>query len=277
MLIEEKIIEHWINHFYGYGSWQAKVWFISYEESGGGLPEDVADKINYFYASHTNTAPALCDIRELYRRVNIRHEGPKGNTFFNRYDYRFGPQAILNNVWKNLIIFLHGYRNEKTPDLLSYQQNIFASPSAEREAWLHLYPLPSPHNHAWYYSWLDLPQLNFLKSRALYQQHLYQQRINLILSNINAYKPELVLMYGMDNVNTLKESVQSFFPDGSFKMIKAIKQQIPQHHVASLNETLMVITTQIPALRHNRIETGFEWEQFGKRLRHGTSSKIADV
>ncbi|MBA4058286.1 MAG: hypothetical protein C0490_26450, partial [Marivirga sp.] len=145
----------------------------------------------------------------------------------------------------------------------------FASPLDHNEALIQLYPLPSPHNHAWYYSWLDLPQLGFLKSRALYQDHLYQRRMHGILSNISTYKPEVVLMYGMDNINALKKSVQEFYPDAKFKMIKATKQQIPQHHRADVNGTTILITTQIPALRHNRIETGFDWEEFGKRVKSG--------
>ena len=35
MLIEENALKYWIDNFYGYGSWQAKFWFIGYEESGG--------------------------------------------------------------------------------------------------------------------------------------------------------------------------------------------------------------------------------------------------
>jgi hypothetical protein len=73
-------------------------------------------------------------------------------------------------------------------------------------------------------------------------------------------------MYGMENINTLKASVQEFFPEGNFKLVKAIKLQIPQHHLAELNGTKLLITTQIPALRHGRVETGFNWELFGRSL-----------
>ena len=70
MLIEEKALKHWIDNFYGYGSWHAKFWFIGYEESGGELPEEVAEKINYFYRVHASAEDGtLCDIRELYRHV----------------------------------------------------------------------------------------------------------------------------------------------------------------------------------------------------------------
>ena len=279
MLIEEKALKHWIDNFYGYGSWHAKFWFIGYEESGGDLPEEVAEKINYFYRVHASEDGTLCDIRELYRHVAVRWDPPSRNAtgkaplFANRYEYRFDSGAVQNGIWKNLIAFVHAYRNEELPDLLAYQKHTFASTSAHNEALIQLYPLPSPHNHAWYYSWLDLPQLGFLKSRNLYQEHVYQRRINSILSNISIYKPEVVLMYGMDNINTLKKSVQGFFPGAKFKMIKATKRQIPQHHQADVDGTTMLITTQIPALRHNRAETGFDWEEFGKRVKSSTSQQ----
>lgn len=268
MLIQEKPLQHWIDHFYGYGSWHARIWFVSYEESGGDVPEDVADRINYFYHRHASATDAtLCDVRELYRHVSLRIDGPKADLFTNRYDYRFDTYAILHGVWKNLIAFAHGYGQEELPDLLEYQKNSFLLPSAHKEALIPLYPLPSPHNHAWYYSWLDLPQFGFLKNRALYLEYMYQRRVDLILHNIGAYKPDIVLMYGMNNINILKQSVQAFFPAAKFKMVKATKLQIPQHHRADFNGTTLLITTQIPALRHNRIETGFDWLEFGRTVK----------
>jgi hypothetical protein len=267
MLIKGEALRHWVDHFYGYGSWHARFWFIGYEESGGDMPEEVADKFDYFHNLHaSSTEPTLCDIRELYRHVTFRADGPKADLFTSRYDYRFDSHAVQHGVWKNLIAFVHGYRNEDLPDLLEYQKNAFASPSLQQEALIQLYPLPSPHNHAWYYSWLDLPKFPFLKSRSLFQEYMYQSRMDNILQNIRTHKPEVVLMYGMDNINTLKESVPQFFPEAKFKMIKAIRQQIPQHHLADLKGTKLIITTQIPALRHNRIETGFDWQELGKCL-----------
>ena len=270
MLIKETELQHWIDNFYGYGSWKARIWFIGYEEGGGDLPEEVAEKFTYFYTTHPpGTGSSLCDIRELYRHVAIRWEGPKAGLFSNLYQYRFDNNAVLHGVWKNLIAFDHGYRNEALPDLLSYQKNSFVSPSAHAQALIKLYPLPGPHNHGWYYSWLDLPQLGFLKSRTLYEEHVYQHRINRILRNISEYKPEVVLMYGMNNINTLKKSVQEFFQGAKFKMVNATKRQIPQHHRTEFNGTTLFITTQIPALRHNRVETGFDWYAFGKMANSG--------
>jgi hypothetical protein len=268
MIIEEKALKHWIDNFYGYGSLKARIWFIGYEEGGGDLPEEVAEKLNYFNRNHPpNTPSKLCDIRELYRNVTLKLDGPKSGLYKNQYEYRFGNYATQHGFWKNLIAFAHGFRNEQLPDLLQYQRNSFLLPSEDNEAFIQLYPLPSSNNHAWYYSWLDMPQFSFLKSRALYQEHVYQNRIQRIAQNILEHQPELVVMYGMDNINGLKQSIQEFFSEAKFKMVKAVKQQIPQHHRANLGGTTLVITTQIPGLRHNRKETGFDWEEFGKMIR----------
>jgi hypothetical protein len=267
MLIEEKKLKHWIDHFYGYGAWEAKIWFVGFEEGGGDVPEEVAEKLDYFHQTHTSNKEAtLCSLRKLYKQVSARLDGPRADLFSNLYEYRFGSKAIQHGVWKNLIAFVHGYRKKKLPNLLAYQKKSFAMPSSQ-EAWLQFYPLPSPHNHAWYYSWLDMPKFPFLKSRALYQEHLYSNRMQDLLNNMIAHRPEVVLMYGMANINGLKQSVQEFFPNTKFKAVKAVKQQIPQHHRADVNGTILIITTQIPALRHNRIETGFDWEEFGKQVR----------
>lgn len=266
MLIEEKTVKHWLDNFYGYGSWDARIWFIAHEESGGDVPEEEAEKFNYFYNQHPpGITPSLCDIRDLYRHVTARLDSPRAHLFKTFYDYRFGPHAVQHGLWKNLIAFAHGYRMLSLPDLLEYQQSLFTLPSAHNEALIPLYPLPT-HNHAWYYSWLDLPQLSFLKSRTLYHEHTYENRIRTILHNISTYKPDVVLMYDMENINVLKQSVQDFFPQAKFKTVKAVKQQIPQHHHADLNGTKLIITTQIPALRHNRKETGFDWQELGRCL-----------
>jgi len=276
MLIKEESLRHWIDHFYGYGSWHAPLWFIGYEEGGGEVPEEVAEKLNYFHKAHPQTDGELCDIRELYKHVAVRSDSAKANSFNNLYEYRFDKNAIQESVWKNLIAFEHGYKQTKVPEFLSYQQSHFLLSSGSNEALIQLYPLPGPNTHAWYYSWLDLPQLGFLKSRKLYQEHVYQFRMHTILSNIIRYKPDVVLMYGMDNINRLKKSVQEYFHDPKFKMIKVAKQQIPQYHRADLNGTTMLVTTQLPALKHKRIETGFDWEEFGRRVKSAASEEAVN-
>lgn len=266
MLIREDALNHWMNNFYGYGSWDADVWFVAFEESGGDLPEDVAERINYFLKEHPQKKPALCDIRALYQQVGARLEGPRAKKFATLYDHRFGKGAVTHGGWKNLIAFSFGIRNRKLPDLTAYQKTKFVQPAAHQEALITLYPLPAPHNHAWYYSWLDIPQLSFLKSRKGYQEKVFPQRMQTILKNIDSHKPGVVVMFGMNAIAEIKKWVLDFFPDASFKTAKAVKLVTPQYHWADLNGTRLVITTQVPTLRHNRVETGFDWFAFGKEV-----------
>ena len=276
MLIDGNALKYWIDNFYGFGSWHAKIWFIGYEEPGGDLPEEIADRFNYFYNLPQSNTPALCDIREMYRHVTFSVAGPRAEKFANLYDYRFGSHPTLHGLWKNLIAFVHGYQNKELPDLITYQKNSFVLPSPPNEAMIPLYPLPT-HDHAWYYAWLDLPQFPFLKNRGLFQDYVYAARMHTILENISKYKPEVVLMYGMDNINLLKKSVEEFFPTADFKMIKAIKQKIPQHHHAQFDGTTLLITTQVPALKHNRIETGFDWFELGKVVKRGLNNQTGEL
>lgn len=264
MLIEEQKLAHWIRDFYGFGSYNAPVWFIGYEEGGGDLPEEVAERLDYFFNLGPGDNQSLCDLRELYKNVVFRAEGQRTKLFKTLYDYRFGDQAVLHGVWKNLIAFSHGYRGIKLPDLVTYQKELF---TLTNEALIQLYPLPSPHNHAWYYSWLDLPQKSFLTTRKTYEEHLYPQRIQTLLEKVSQYKPEVVLMFSMNNINALKRSLQNYFDRVEFRMVKGIKLQTPQYHRADISQTTFIITTQTPALKHNRIETGFDWERLGREVR----------
>jgi hypothetical protein len=78
---------------------------------------------------------------------------------------------------------------------------------------------------------------------------------------------EVVLVYGMDNMNLLKKSVEEFFQKTNFKMVrdiipKAIGRQILQHHWTEFDGTTLLITTQVPALKHN----GLRQDSIGKSL-----------
>lgn len=266
MLIEENKLQQWIEKFYGYGLWSAKVWLISYEEGGGELPEEVAEKLNYFSAaSPGHVQPILCNIRDLYRHVSYRDEGPKGRTFETLYDYRFATDAMLHGSWKNLIAFAHGYRRQTVPDVLTYQKDSFLNNG--QEAVIRLFPLPSPHSHAWYYSWHIVSKpLEYIRKRELYEKRLFPDRIDTILNQMAIHQPSLVLMYGMNNIQGIKEAFCRAHPTAKFKMVKATKLEIPQHHTTDVANTRVVITTQIPTLRHNRVETGFNWHYFGQQV-----------
>ncbi|MEJ1239970.1 hypothetical protein WBG78_17655 [Chryseolinea sp. T2] len=262
-LISEHNLQLWIDKFFGYGTWGANIWLVGYEEGGGDLPEEVAEKTNYFAVHHQQSEqPVLCDLQDLYRNVGYRDEGPKGKSFETLFEYRFGKDALLNGAWKNLIAFTHGYNHHEVPDLLNYQKTSFID--SGDAAMVRFYPLPSPHSHAWYYRWLVVSKpLSYIRDREQYEQHVFPNRMSSIIRQIKKHRPGLVLMYGMTNVQKIKDSFEQELKSIKFRMVKAVKLQIPQHHAAWFGETQVIITTQLPTLRHNRVETGFDWHYFG--------------
>ncbi len=235
------------------------------------MPEEVADKLNHFTDTHQNVnSPTLCDLRALYQQVRFTPERSRADVFTNLHDYRFGPKAVQRGEWKGIISCVLGYNNQHishSEASLEYQRYSLAT-GANNEALLRLYPLPA-HSHAWYYSWLELKGMDFLKSRIAYQEHVYEARMRTILGHIHRYHPKLVVMYDMTGINTLKASIQRHFSGVKFTSINAIPGKIPQHHMAKLPKigTTIVITTQSTGLRHNRRETGFDWHAFGSALR----------
>jgi hypothetical protein len=87
MTINETSLKHWIEFFFGYGTWRSPVWFVAHEESGGELPEEVAERIEYFKEFHKNTtSPVLCELREMYKRLSFRYEGPKSHLYKNHFE-----------------------------------------------------------------------------------------------------------------------------------------------------------------------------------------------
>ena|ERR1043165_4315351 len=81
------------------------IWFIGHEESGGDVPEEVAEKTNYFYKVHAPTNATLCDILELYRQVAVRRNDSKAGLFTNRCEFRFGKNALQNGFGKISLYF----------------------------------------------------------------------------------------------------------------------------------------------------------------------------
>ncbi len=269
-LISESALGHWIENFYGYGNWEAPIWFVNHEEPSGDMPEEVADKLNYFIENYPGDGgPTLCDLRALFKSVRYTHQRSRSDDFDTLHDYRFGHQAVQRREWQGIISLVHGFNdlpvgNAETS--LHYQVHSLAS-GENNEALLRLYPLPA-HSHAWYYSWLGLKNMDFLKSRAAYQEHVYQTRMGTILEKMRIHQPKLVVMHDMTGIHTLKASVQAHFLGVKFTSVKAIPRKIPQHHIAKIPEigTILVMTTQSTGLKHNRVETGFDWETFGREL-----------
>lgn len=189
-------LQHWIDNFYGYGRWDAPVWFIGYEEGGGSDYMEVKQKLDYFYNNWPINPPYLSDIRDLHENVTSGIPPSRAKNYLNHFEYRFGVKAYKDpqSTWKNPIQFSHGFTQMPLPsdlDILNYQKNVLAT---KNEVLVELFPLPSPRKRDWYYGWLGLPNLH---TRHKYEESLFDNRIKYIRSKINITNPKVMVFYGV--------------------------------------------------------------------------------
>lgn len=138
---------------YGYGSWDAPVWFVGLEEGGGEDPNQVARKVD---AWHRLGARELSDLYAFHVDAGITQW--------------FGERARIQTTWgKYSRLALLRERASVTPeDVRRHQADVLGRPGLGT-CMIEVMPLPCPNEKAWHYDrWSSLPQL---ASRELYRSH----------------------------------------------------------------------------------------------------------
>lgn len=213
---------NWANGFYGYGQYEAPVWYIGLEEAGGEYPSEVKQKFKYYATLIPNRQ--LCDIRDLHNNV----ENTKTSRTF--YNVLFGKHAKIQGTWRNLIKFSFGFFQlstncPKDAAILDYQKKCLASiantnTDTGNEALIELFPLPNPYSRIWAYNWAEYAPLVNQKykkllqciraSRKHYQNFLFKGRLRNIQKKIKKYKPKVVLFYGINDTIHKKAIINTF-------------------------------------------------------------------
>jgi len=223
MPLDPAKLQHWIDNFYGYGSWDAPVWFIGYEEGGGADYKEVEQKLDYFDINHKNSnGPTLCDIRSLHLAVkcHAKYYDTHGEL---RFTGTHPNGSKLQGTWGNLIRFVKGYCGKIYDSDLEYQKTSLAFPEKGNEALIELFPLPSPNKQVWYYGWLDIKDETLrplLKTRKSYEDSLVENRLNSIkkMADQKIESLQIMVFYGISGkVNAIKDIFKS---EGKFEPFK---------------------------------------------------------
>ncbi len=180
-MITQKLIQKRINNWWGYGSFEAPVWFVGIEE---GLADTTEPELEDRLQSTKTDEKKLTDIRGEEMR-NI----PTHMKFF------LGENPPLQSLWKyyiRLYLYLKNSVVPKENKVREYQKNRFANPSLKETSCLDLMPLPSRGANAscWVYSKYNI---NNLESRSKYIQAYRPVRIAKLKNLINNYQPKLVV------------------------------------------------------------------------------------
>lgn len=185
-MIDEKLLEEYMNNFYGYGNLKGKYWFIGMEEGGGNSEDEFISRLQNWKCFGS---PTLLDNCKFH---SVSNDG-KGNNmeyFFRETKTKYQP------TWGGLIKILLNYFEYKQPTLEQVKQ--FQSKSWGRvnsdNCLLEVFPLPSPKAGKWKYSdWIK--NIHYLESRESYKEKLKETRIQKLKDLILAEKPLLVVFY----------------------------------------------------------------------------------
>ncbi len=236
-MLSSQLLTEYQDKFFGFGNWQAKIWFIGIEEAGGRKELDVQQRLA---AWHQSGKLDLADAPSFYPQ--------SGNDLWH------GPEAKLQETWKQLIRLLLVARGRIDSDqaILDYQRSNWGRADG-RECLVELLPLPSPSSTAWnYHRWSDLP---WLETRLDYQNYMVLNRAHFLQQKIDLHKPPVVVFYA------------STWHRLWGLIARGVWQQAIPGKLMGLHQT----TTSFYVTRHPRAESVEYFREIGRYLRrkHG--------
>jgi hypothetical protein len=188
--MNEELLLSYIKSFYGYGSWQAPVWFVGPEEGGGGGRAEIMQ--GHFETAQNQLIERLAQWHDRGRLhlENVRQFIPDVNGQW------FGPKAKRQKTWNRLIRVLRGIRRIDPNEPLAYQRTKWGTPDCDA-CDLSLFPLPSPTRKLWAYKhFLQLPQF---AGRPHYENYYLDYRAGFLQQQIGLRaneRPLTVIFYG---------------------------------------------------------------------------------
>jgi hypothetical protein len=195
-------LDAFIRQFYGYGSWDAPLWFIGMEEGGGRKIEELDRRLKAWDGTE-----ALADLKDYHAAL--------GGTGW------FAERPKLQTTWAKLIRIAMKYEGKAINGeaVRAYQRDELAR-RAGTTALIELLPLPSPSLSEWLYATLNVPSL---ESRESYQTATLPFRKSAIRTRLERHKPEVVVFYGRGYQAHWEDIAQRPFarPDGYGRFLTA--------------------------------------------------------
>jgi hypothetical protein len=172
------MIEAYCKRFFGYGRWDAPVWFVGLEEAGAGTPEELQARL-------------LAWDRRGRRELE---DAPTFYTACGQHQWH-GPNARLQRTWRQLRRMLLLARGEPVEELalLEYQKRSFGASSGD-VCLAELSPLPARSQNHWPYAEHEnLPE--WIYTREQFEQTIATGRIATLREKIAKYRPLAVVFY----------------------------------------------------------------------------------
>lgn len=213
-MLNDQLLETFINGFYGYGNYQAPYWFIGMEEAGGATEQEIARQLEIWDMWGRDE---LLDVVEYAREMDITSW--------------YGDKPALQRTWRNLIRALLTAKGQAVDNevMRQYQKTEWGTKSGET-CLLELLPLPSPSIGHWIYG--QISTLPYLATREAYLQYVVNSRVSQLQERVTRYQPKAVVCYGAGYRSYWKKIAK----------VESWKYSPKGVNYAAINSTLFIIT-----------------------------------
>jgi len=175
--LDDSLLSAFMTDFLGYGSPDAKVWFVGMEEGGGDNFTEIERRLSCW---EQRGRRQLEDLRAFHEAFG---------------EDRWHCHRKLQRTWSHLIrIYLSAnFRSTDEEAVRDYQVERLGRDGGDTLL-LELFPLPSQSTSHWrYHAWSTLPALS---SRKSYMQKLVRPRIERLRQLLTESHPKAVVFYG---------------------------------------------------------------------------------
>jgi hypothetical protein len=173
--LDDALLEQFMQTFFGYGTFQARYWFVGIEECGGESFESIAGQLMEWSDAGK---PKLMPLK------------PK--------------KGDIDPTWGPLIqIVLAAQGQVATPSKIrKYQVKSLGKQDGDT-CLLNLLPLPVPSPSDWLYA--EFSDLQDLKSRFRYSERTSPRRAHNLRSLIAKHRPAVVVFYGQEQRDSWRQ------------------------------------------------------------------------
>ena len=180
MPFDDILLQSFIYNFYGYGTYNARCWFIGMEEGGGNSFTEVDRRLSIW---NGRGGKELEDVAGYHIELGMPE-------FFSEV-------PKLQTTWNKLIrILLSAEGQDPTTDQVRDYQKSSLGRSHGDTCLLELLPLPSPSTGHWMYA--THSALPYLSNRDTYRGRLSESRADHIRQRIQENAPGVVVFYSLN-------------------------------------------------------------------------------
>lgn len=174
---DDRLLQGFMESFYGYGNYEGAYWFIGMEEGGGDSFDEVSKRLQIWKERGRNELEDVADYHQALGMGHLFVEEPK-----------------LQPTWGKLIRILSSIegKTRSIDDIKQYQQQEWARRNGSICS-LELLPLPSPSTSQWLYG--KHSKLSYLRDRKSYRKMWSSRRAHALKKRISTHQPQAVIFY----------------------------------------------------------------------------------